>query len=94
MSDRIAITSNAEYHRFVWVGPAESIAYDERGIRERLQQLDQPCYVVHTDAGMGVAIGGMPLPANSTQIPADAVAGRVVASAPALAPAQLGDAAV
>lgn len=64
-----------------WSG--NDIAYDEGGIRKKLRDLSAPCYVVQgTDGRIGVANGGLIAPSGSY---------RLLAQAPAMTPAQLGN---
>jgi PfaD family protein len=42
----------------VWQGPAESIAFDAAGIRGKLLNLDQPCYVVRNQNRIGITNEG------------------------------------
>jgi PfaD family protein len=44
--------------RGVWRGPASSIAYDAVEILRHLRRLDEPCYVLSTERGIGVTCDG------------------------------------
>ena len=41
-----------------WQGPQETLVYDDDGIRERLRDLEQPCYVVQDGVRSGVTHAG------------------------------------
>ncbi len=38
----------------VWQGPLNSIAFDENGIKAKLLNLEQPCYVVRKQGRIGI----------------------------------------
>jgi PfaD family protein len=67
-----------------WVGPERSIAYDGAGVRERLVQLDRPCYLVQNGRGVGITNEGGLSP-TATDGPA------ALLVAPAISRRSLGD---
>lgn len=69
-----------------WHGPSEAIAFDTAGIRERLLQVCQPCYVVQNRQGdIGVTNAGDVL-VHPTPTSLD-----LLASTPSIPPEQFGD---
>lgn len=52
-----------------WSGPANSIAYDEAGIKARLSDLSRPCFVVADGARLGVTNEGTVHDNGSGQLP-------------------------
>ncbi len=72
-----------------WECPAESVAFDEQGILERLLALDRPCFAVREGARVGLSNEGRCAgPARTA-----GTGPEVVAWAPPLPASQLGDAA-
>jgi trans-AT polyketide synthase/acyltransferase/oxidoreductase domain-containing protein len=67
-----------------WQGPIESIAFDAAGVKTKLLNLEQPCYVVRQHGRIGMTNAG------STSSPGDGDVETLLA-APPLALQQLGD---
>ena len=67
-----------------WQGPAESVAFDEAGLRERLLDLGRPCFAVRVGDRIGLSAEG--------GTGAGAAGGaELLAAAPAAPPESLGD---
>jgi len=43
-----------------WDGPADSIAFDAAGVRERLADLGRPCFIVRAEGQVGLTAAGQP----------------------------------
>ena len=69
----------------VWQGPLNSIAFDEKGIREKLQNLEQPCYVVRKPEQIGITNEG------ELGDVAETASVETLTAVPPLLPQQLGD---
>ena len=72
---------------YVWMGPTQTVAFDEAGIKAKLLNLDEACYVVQDAHGrIGFANGG------EVSIAPNNTAGlQVLMAVPAMSIAQLGD---
>jgi trans-AT polyketide synthase/acyltransferase/oxidoreductase domain-containing protein len=71
----------------VWQGPLNSIAFDENGIKAKLLNLEQPCYVVRKQGRIGITNEGNLSDANENR-PLEM---ETLTAAPPLLPQQLGD---
>lgn len=72
----------------VWQGSTDSVAFDDLGIKEKLLNLDKPCYVVRIKGQIGITNDGHPWytdNGNSGQA-------KLSVTAPPISPQQLGDA--
>lgn len=70
-----------------WAGPAETIAFDAAGVRSRLTDLVQPCFIVHAEGRVGLAAAGQPTVAPGPG------GMELLGTLPPLRPEQLGDSA-
>lgn len=71
----------------VWQGLLNSIAFDEQGIKAKLLNLEQPCYVVRKNGQIGISNEGELGDANeNTQAEIE-----TLTAVPPLLPQQLGD---
>ncbi len=68
----------------VWQGPLNSIAFDEQGIKTKLLNLTQACYVVKKQGQLGVTNDGELTDATATDI-------ETLTAVPPLLPQQLGN---
>jgi PfaD family protein len=72
---------------YVWQGPETAIAHTPEKIRGNLRRLESPCYVIRNGSGVGVSNAGVIADVSEAR-------GRtLVATAPPVTSAQLGDAA-
>ncbi len=71
---------------FTWNGPADAVAYDEEGIRQKLLNLHLPVHILSSQGKLGAANQGQLHSSNGSAAPA-----AMVASVPALTAEQLGD---
>ncbi|RKZ66368.1 MAG: 2-nitropropane dioxygenase [Candidatus Parabeggiatoa sp. nov. 3] len=67
----------------VWQGPFNSIAFDEKGIKAKLLNLEQPCYVVRKN-GCGITNEGELVDTTEKEV-------ETLTAVPPLSPEQLGD---
>ncbi|OQY32800.1 MAG: 2-nitropropane dioxygenase [Anaerolineaceae bacterium 4572_5.2] len=73
----------------IWIGPPNSIAFDEAGIKTKLLNLKQPCYVIKDPQGrVGVSNEGSLRPGNGASGEGQMEA---LMTAPPISPQQLGD---
>ncbi len=70
-----------------WVGPLDSIAFDQTAIKAQLLNLGQMCHIIQLHGHVGVTAAGHIEAAQDTSSGV-----RLLASSPALSPQQLGDA--
>ncbi len=68
----------------VWQGPLNSIAFDEKGIKAKLLNLAQPCYVVRQQGQIGITNDGELSDTTATDM-------ETLTAVPPLLPQQLGD---
>ncbi len=71
----------------VWQGPLNSIAFDENGIKAKLLNLEQPCYVVRKQGRIGITNEGDLSDANKNTLAEI----ETLTAVPPLLPQQLGD---
>jgi len=83
-SDRIKFLGTSTQ---AWYGSLSSVAFDEAGIKAKLLNLDQPCYVVRSNNQIGVTNEGYTYTADNGNRQAD-----LLAATPPLSTKQLGDA--
>ena len=71
----------------VWQGPLNSIAFDDIGIKAKLLNLEQPCYIVREAGQIGITNEGELGDANGGA----PTAVETLTAVPPLVPQQLGD---
>ena len=59
MSNLLTLISKTQPTELAWNGPVESIVYEEHLIKEKLENLGQPCYFVQTENGIGATNEGV-----------------------------------
>ncbi len=67
-----------------WRGPMDAVAFDAPGIRQRLADLDAPCYLVRDAGRLGATGAGEDTPGALAELP-------LIAALPPLAPSRLGN---
>lgn len=72
----------------VWQGSTDSVAFDDLGIKEKLLNLDKPCYVVRIKGQIGITNDGHPWYADN----GNSGQAKLSVTAPPISPQQLGDA--
>jgi trans-AT polyketide synthase, acyltransferase and oxidoreductase domains len=55
------------YQNQVWKGSTDCISFDQSIIKEKLLNLNQPCYIVRVDGRIGIANGGYAAPQDDTK---------------------------
>ncbi|PIG93477.1 PfaD family polyunsaturated fatty acid/polyketide biosynthesis protein [Gloeocapsopsis sp. IPPAS B-1203] len=83
-SDRLKFVGTSTQ---AWYGSLNSVAFDEAGIKAKLLNLAQPCYVVRSNNQIGVTNEGYTYTANNGNKQAE-----LLAATPPLSTKQLGDA--
>jgi PfaD family protein len=67
-----------------WDGPADTIAFDAAGARERLSDLERPCFIVRAEGRVGLTAAGRPTVAAGVGV-------ELLGVLPPQLPEQLGD---
>ena len=87
----ITTISQSSSDQCMWAGSMDWLAHDEAAIYRCLLNLEQPCFAVRTENGIGFATQGCVWPSSHAAEFAGAPSYPLIAIAPALTPPQLGD---